>query len=93
MLLNNLKFWFVLTVELLISIPHAKILIWVCVGNFQFNLFYREKRIKTIIDVDEEKDTIRYKPKILYFFRPDLSNGLETDRLVAINVPFVVSRI
>ncbi|ODM92317.1 Sensory neuron membrane protein 2, partial [Orchesella cincta] len=52
---------------------------------------YEEKRIKDIIAVDSEKDTITYRQRIIYTFRQDLSNGTEYDRLVVINVPFVVS--
>jgi hypothetical protein len=47
--------------------------------------------VKEIISMDNEKDTITYRQRIIYTFRPDLSNGSEYDRLVVINVPFVVS--
>lgn len=35
--------------------------------------------------------TIKYRPKITYFFRQDLSYGSEHDNVTLLNVPFVVS--
>lgn len=51
--------------------------------NYASFEIFREKRIKDILAVDEEKDTITYRQRIIYKFRPDLSNGTEYDRLVS----------
>jgi hypothetical protein len=50
---------------------------------------YEEKRSKNIIAYDKENDAVTYKQQVFYYFRPDLSIGSESDRIILINVPFV----
>lgn len=46
--------------------------------------------MKKVLRIDKERDTVAYRQRTSYHFRPDLSHGSENDRLVLINVPLVV---
>ncbi|CAG7838605.1 unnamed protein product, partial [Allacma fusca] len=52
---------------------------------------YEEKRVKNITKTDEEEDTVTYFETKTYFFRPDLSNGSESDLVNSINYPFLAA--
>lgn len=53
---------------------------------------YRQKRRKFGIVFNEQNDTIFYKESTHFYFRPDLSNGSESDMLTFINLPYVVGK-
>jgi hypothetical protein len=38
----------------------------------------------------ENNDTVTFQPRVMYYFRPDLSNGTEEDVITMINTPLVV---
>jgi hypothetical protein len=58
----------------------------ICINSTQ-----REKRHKIILEVNDV--SVKYRPKVSYFFRSDLSYGSENDNITLLNVPFVVSNL
>ncbi|CAG7692587.1 unnamed protein product, partial [Allacma fusca] len=44
---------------------------------------------KTILNVNQEDDTITYDEKLTYYFQPQMSNGTLTDELTLPNIPFI----
>ena len=51
---------------------------------------YEERRVKVEIELDEKSDTVTYREKVHYFFRPDLSHGTEEDNLKILNIPLLM---
>lgn len=49
---------------------------------------YREKRHKIILEAND--DMVKYRPKVTYTFRPDMSRGSQDDKVTLLNVPYVV---
>ncbi|ODN00734.1 Scavenger receptor class B member 1 [Orchesella cincta] len=50
---------------------------------------YEQKRTKEILHVNPENGTVLYKPTLLHFFRPELSNGTEEDPVTMLNIPLL----
>ncbi|CAL8095368.1 unnamed protein product [Orchesella dallaii] len=50
---------------------------------------YEQKRSKEILQINEKNGTVIYKPTMLHFFRPDLSNGTEEDPITMLNIPLL----
>ncbi|ODM99400.1 Sensory neuron membrane protein 1, partial [Orchesella cincta] len=48
---------------------------------------YQEHRQKIILESNDE--TVKYRPKITYMFRPELSYGSQDDKVTLLNVPYV----
>jgi len=58
-------------------------------NNFFF-VFYRQKRKRKVLSVNEENETITFQQIKVYTFREELSHGPESDIIHMINVPLVV---
>ena len=58
---------------------------------FDWSNFYREKRYKIDLSINKTADTVTYRQPVIYYFRPDRSNGTEDDMINIINIPLVVS--
>jgi len=43
-------------------------------------------------EIKSKNETISYRPKTTYYFRPDMSVGSESDELNFINYPYLVRR-
>ncbi|ODN04815.1 Lysosome membrane protein 2 [Orchesella cincta] len=51
---------------------------------------YQQKRQRVVESISVENDTILFRPKITYYFRPDMSEErLETDVITLIDIPYV----
>jgi len=59
--------------------------LYFCVSTF------RQKRVKTDIEVNEDNDSVFYRQPIYYHFRPDMTNGSLDDVISIVNLPYVVS--
>lgn len=63
-----------------------------CILNYT-NWFFRQKRVKTDIEVNEDNDSVFYRQPVYYHFRPDLTQGSLEDVISVVNLPFIVSAI
>ncbi|CAG7821136.1 unnamed protein product [Allacma fusca] len=50
---------------------------------------WEEKRVRNVLEVNEEKDYVRYTETLHYYFREDLSVGSQEDKMDIVNIPFV----
>ncbi|CAG7724901.1 unnamed protein product, partial [Allacma fusca] len=50
---------------------------------------FEEKRTRTIVDVNEEEDTVTYNENVNYFFHPELSNGTLDDTYTVANPLYI----
>ncbi|CAG7833581.1 unnamed protein product [Allacma fusca] len=50
---------------------------------------FEEKRTKTIVEINEEEDTVTYDEVVHYYFRPELSVGSLDDAFTIPNLPYL----